>query len=155
VIYCFDTSGFLQPWNDLYPPDVFPGFWSRLEQLIASEKIISPLDVLKELERRDDDLHAWAKKQRSMFVELDGDYLKRTVEITNKHSRLIEHKPGRSGADPLVIALAAVRGAAVVTMETYSSKANAPRIPNVCQAEGVACMNVLEFIKRQRWIFAA
>jgi hypothetical protein len=109
--------------------------------------------VLKELEKRDDELLRGAKKHKQMFMPLEGEFLEKGVEIINRHPRLLEQKPGRNGADPWVVALAVVHNAVVVTQERISTKAHAAKIPNVCAAEKVECITVLELIRRQGWTF--
>ena len=39
--YCVGTSGWLDGWERQYPPDVFPTLWTKLEELIDAEEIIS------------------------------------------------------------------------------------------------------------------
>jgi uncharacterized protein DUF4411 len=151
VIYCFDTSAFIQGWNDLYPPDTFPDLWERIVALIEEQRIVAPDEVFRELGRKDDQLKAWAKVHRQVFVEWNGAFLVRSKEITNRYRRMLDQKPGKNGADPLVVALAIDRGAAVVTEELGTGNMNSPGIPDVCRAERVQCINVLSFIKNEGW----
>lgn len=106
MIYCFDTSGWIQGWNDLYPIDTFPSLWGSIDKLIASGEIISPDEVMHELKRKDDGVYRWAKARSDIFVKLDGAFMAKSVEITNRYKRMLDQKPGKNGADPLVIALA-------------------------------------------------
>lgn len=117
MIYVFDTSALIEPWNDLYPPDTFPDLWERIDGLIKAKRIISPDEALRELARKDDGVHAWAKARPQMFVKLDGTFLVRSKEITNRYPRMLDQKPGKNGADPFVVALALDRRAMVVTEE--------------------------------------
>lgn len=59
----------------------------------------------------------------------------------------------RNGADPFVIATALVNGFTVVTEELGGSPTK-PKIPSVCTALGVRCINVLQFIREQGWSFS-
>ncbi len=151
MIYCFDTSGLIQTWNDLYPRDTFPSLWDNIDALVDKQRIVSPDEVLRELSRQDDDLHAWAKARPGMFIKTDGSFLKKGVEIINRYPRMLDQKPGKNGADPWVVALALDRGATVVTEEKPNGNMVSPKIPTVCRAEGVRHMNVLEFIQSQQW----
>jgi hypothetical protein len=151
AVYCFDTSGWIQTWNDLYPREVFPSLWENIEGLITADRIICPDEVFRELGRKDDGIAKWAKAQGKMFRPLEGDLLSKGIDITNRYPRLLDQKPGKNGADPWVIALAAVRGAVLVTQERPTGGLRSPKIPDVCKAEALDCVDVLEFIKRERW----
>jgi len=60
---------------------------------------------------------------------------------------------GRNAADPFVIGLARVHGATVVSKETPSGNLDKPRIPDVCEALGVDCLNIIGFVRQQDWSF--
>lgn len=60
---------------------------------------------------------------------------------------------GRRDLLPPEIGLARARGCAVVTEETPSGRLDRPRIPDVCGALGVRCLNLVGFIKDQGWTF--
>jgi hypothetical protein len=151
VIYVFDTSAFIETWNHLYPVDTFPGLWDRIDALIQAGRIVAPDEVQRELARQDDGIHAWAKKRHQMFVKLDGTFLLRAKEVTNKHPRMLDQKPGKNGADPFVVALALDRRGTVVTEEYARGTLRSPGIPDVCGAEKVPCLNVLSFIQAEKW----
>lgn len=157
MIYCFDTSAFIAAWIESYPKDVTPKLWNEfMPGLIEAGRLITPRDVLVELERKagkDDGLCEWVKSQVHAVVELDAELLAEGKRIINKYRRLIELKPGRSGADPFVIALASLRGATVVTKEGLSGNLQKPKIPDVCRAEGISYMGILEVIRKERWVF--
>ena len=70
-MYCIDTSALISAWKEQYPPDIFLSFWRNVEKLILQGTLISPDEVLRELEDGSDDLHSWAKKQADFFVPLD------------------------------------------------------------------------------------
>lgn len=151
MIYCFDTSGWIQGWNDLYPQDTFPSLWDNIDKFIQAGKVVSPDEVMHELKRKDDGVFRWAKARPDLFIKLEGTFMAKSVEITNRYKRMLDQRPGKNGADPLVIALALDRKATVVTMERASGGLNSPKIPDVCRAEKVECVDLLAFIKAQRW----
>jgi len=153
LIYCLDTSALIAAWHELYPIDVFPKFWELMDQLVAEKRILAPDEVLRELAKKDDALHKWAKARTDVFVPFDESLLAKGAEITNKYRRLLEQKTGRNGADPWVIALAALRGAVLVTKEGPSGTLAKPKIPDVCQAEKIEWITVLEVIRREKWSF--
>jgi hypothetical protein len=76
----------------------------------------------------------------------------RVSAILAAHPKLIDPRATRSGADPFVIALAQENSCAVVCEERFISIVN-PRIPDVCAALGVECINLLEMMRREGWIY--
>jgi hypothetical protein len=56
-------------------------------------------------------------------------------------------------ADPFVIAVAEIEGAAVLTEEGPGSVGK-PRIPFVCQAYGIKSACLLDVIRSENWILA-
>ena len=56
-LYCFDTSAFLDGWSRYYPPEVFHSLWEdNMNDLVGDGRIISSIEVLNELEEKDDDI---------------------------------------------------------------------------------------------------
>lgn len=153
MIYCFDTSSLIETWHRLYPPEIFPDLWDKLDELINKGVVISPDEVLRELQRQDDGVLKWCKLRPEMFAKLEGTLLTTGIEITNRYKRMLDEKPGKNGADPWVVALAIAREGVVVTQEQPANKGKSPRIPDVCRAERVPCVDILRFIKDQGWKF--
>lgn len=145
--YCIDTSAWLDGWERHYPPDVFPSLWSKLEGLVAEGRIFSSEEVYIELAKKDDELHRWMMSRKDMLIPLTEDIQRRVVMLLGKYPRLVDTLRGRSKADPFVIATAMELDAIVVTGEVLTGKLDKPRIPDVCEAEGIACMGFLELIR--------
>lgn len=153
MIYCADTNVFIDAWARSYPIEIFPRLWKGIESLILEGRLISPYEVKRELERKSDPLLEWAKQQEPLFQPDDEAVQKALLEVMSMAPRLVDAKKNRSGADPWVIALAKVRSATVLTQEQFSSNPEKPRIPDVCQALRVPCVNLLGLIRRERWTF--
>ena len=150
--YSFDTSAILNPWRRHYPLETFPSLWNRLDELIDAGDIIASEEVLEELRRKDDEVHQWALERRQMFIPLYPDIQQSVINILTNHPRLIDNRKNRSGADPFVIALAQVENCTVVTYETPSHSPNRPRIPDVCDAMGIRCINMTDLFQEQGWV---
>ncbi|MFC1678722.1 DUF4411 family protein [Elusimicrobiota bacterium] len=150
MIYSIDSSALIQGWNELYPPDSFPGIWRDLEDLISRGGLKASVEVRHELEKIDDGLLRWTQKQIGLFQPIDGDIQVAVREILAGHRNLVKAIKGRSGADPFVIALARIASGTVVTEEIGGSERK-PRIPYVCQSWGVRCTNLLGLCREQRW----
>jgi hypothetical protein len=152
MAYCFDTSVLIECWSRSYPPDVFPGLWVKLDALIAQQEVLCADEVRVELERQEDDLAKWIKVRPQLFVPLDDAIQRATSEVLVAHPLLMKATKNRNGADPFVIATAQVRGLTVVTEEKGGTDTK-PKIPSVCAALRVPCVNVLSFIRDHGWSF--
>ena len=153
IMYSFDTSVVINGRRDLLPPEIFPSVWSKIEGMIASGAVRAPDEVRIELGKRDDATKAWADSQPALFVQLDIDIQAATAAILADHQRLLGSGKGRNGADPWVIGMAKARNCVVVTEEKATGNPNKPKIPDVCLAVGVRCVNLIGFIRDQRWSF--
>jgi hypothetical protein len=152
--YSIDTSAILEAWRRRYPPDVFPAVWVRFDEALDAGDLGASEEVLLEVEKRDDEVHAWAKARKAkMFVPIDEEQQRHVSSILGKHERLVDTRKNRSAADPFVIALAMAQGCAVVTAEAATGKADRPNIPDVCLAMGVRSMTLLEPFREQGWRF--
>lgn len=150
--YSIDTSALLEGYVRRYPPDVVPRLWDeKLDQLIDAGRLIAAFDVLEELGKRDDEVHAWAKARERMFIEID-QYEIKLKRIMREYPRLVDTKKGKSGSDPMVIALAWTQGLTVVSEEKGGSE-KSPRIPWVCNQLKLRHINLLELIREQNWQF--
>ena len=155
--YCFDSSSIIQAWVRTYPPENFPGFWSRFEKAIDGGLIVSPEDVRQEL-NHPDKLKVWAHTQDGMFRELDKEVQHSLRDVVRYiKNRLKEQSlrfmPKDLKADPIVVALARITRRTVVVEETRHGRQGRPKIPDLCDEFDVRCINVVEFIQKQNWQF--
>ena len=151
--YSIDTSGLLDGWKRYYPPELFPGVWEKLGELVEDGALRASEEVLVELERRDDEVLAWARGQDGLIVPLDDEVQGAVAEILQLHPRLVGMGGRRAAADPFVIALARVHGCTVVTGESRSGNLNRPRIPDVCAALEIPCLRLVDLMREERWVF--
>lgn len=152
--YCIDTSALIHAWVRAYPPDVLPPLWDRLDGLIAAGKLIAPQDVLEELEKKEGDtLCGWCKERQDMFREIDT-FQAEIGYVMGKYPRLVDTVKGKSGADPMVIALALSHNPrlTVITQERGGT-ADKPKMPYVCDQEDLRYIDVLQLIRDQKWTF--
>jgi hypothetical protein len=131
---------------------VFGTVWVRLAQLGKAGTAVVTEEVIAELEKKDDEVHGWAKKELTV-VPIDGPIQVHVGHILTAHPRLVDSRKNRSKADPFVIALARIKSLSVVTGEKPSGNLNKPRIPDVCAAltPAVPCMNLLGLFRQQGW----
>ncbi len=149
--YSIDTSSIIQAWHRYYPIDIFPTLWSRLEQLVDHGDLGATEEVLVELEKKDDDVLAWVRRQTGMIVPMDQGVQLAVRRILQDYPRLVDTRRNRSGADAFVIGLAMVEGITVVTDERRTGRAERPHIPDVCAALGVACIDFVGMIRAEGW----
>lgn len=153
TVYCFDTSALLQPYVHVYPPSVFARIWENIDAAIDAGVILAPDAVMDEIEKKDDDLLAWAKDRKGMFLPLETDIQAGTTEILTAFPKLIEAGKMRTEADPFVVATARVHGHTVVTEEIRQPNRKNTQIPEVCDFYKVPVTNFLGFMQAQGWSF--
>lgn len=153
LLYSFDTSVWINGRRDLFPPDLFPTLWDKLEGTIMAGAIRS-IDVVKdELGKKDDATTAWAAGQPDLFVTLEEDVQFATADVLAQHPKMMGRGGSRNAADPFVVGLALARHGVVVTQETRSRSLEKPRIPDVCLDLGVRCIPLVDVIRDQGWTF--
>ncbi len=157
MIYVFDNSS-LSNLKHFFP-EVFKSVWIGLDDLIASDQLISTKEVWRELQNGNPTGHVndWLKQRKHIFSTPTNEELRFVAEIFRiRHFQtLIGEKQRLKGtpvADPFVIACAKARANGVVVTDE-SRKQNAARIPNVCEHFGIPCINLREFMQQQNWKF--
>lgn len=122
---------------------------------------MAPREVLNEIGCKDDILYRWAKKQGRMFVEPSEEQIEIVKEILANYPSLIKLE-GTYAADPWIIAMAIemVRSQQstlhdikriVVTEEKI--RGNKVRIPYVCKAYSIDCIDILDMFRKEGWKF--
>lgn len=151
VRWVIDTSAIIagSPDGD-YPMTTFERLWEEIESLIVAGAMISSVEVLHELERKDDDLLKWARRFPAMFWESDEGVQKILRRIVNAQPRLLNPDGVKGVADPFVVALASDHRVGVVTQEKAGSLSK-PRIPEACHAEGLVCVRLAGLAAKEGW----
>ncbi|KKM11266.1 hypothetical protein SY88_09345 [Clostridiales bacterium PH28_bin88] len=154
-MYCIDTSALLHGWRRDYPPDVFHSLWDQLDELVRQQKLFSSVEVLFELERGGDDIYRWAKEREHIFLEADEEVQKVIGTIVDNFPLFVPpDSPDGIWADAYVVAFGAAKKWMVVTGEKpVGPGARRIKIPNVCQAMGVECIDFLQLIRKEGWRF--
>ena len=131
-VYCFDTSTFIELWNVTHRYKTFPSLWNDLEKIIAAKKIVSSVEVLNELQVKDDDLFAWAMKNKQGFLQIDRAQMEELKKIYSEFGN-VGHKGRTFDADPWILALARSKNGCVVSSEKHTGDKGNPRIPDACK----------------------
>ena len=154
--YCLDANVFIEGWNGYYSMELCPEYWDILDKLALENRIFSPVEVMKEIEKTDDNLKKWAKARPHLFMEITVEVQEHLRKIMASHGRLVDSIKQRSIADPWVIAFAMAENAVVVTKEAASAAPTKRiKIPDVCQALNVPWMNDFQFAREIGIRFAA
>ena len=163
-IYVFDTSAFVGLQQRRTPMDVFPSVWDMLLELIEDERIISPNHVKYEISQKTDEVSEWLLSSGIDFIDESELSANSYPNVISKMSKgVISLRSGKVvrlrkrdydnhyWADPWVVSLALDRGAAVVTDE--ASGGGMLKIPDVCEHFDVECLNVIDVMRREEWVF--
>jgi hypothetical protein len=154
--YAFDNSPLSALFKNYYRSR-FPSLWERFDALVGDGKVVSTREVYREIQdSRIESLRHWAEQQRSLFTTpsvAEAAFVARIYGVPHFQQNIEQQKllKGGRNADPFIIAKAAVEGRTVVTMELL--KANAAKIPNICQHFAVRCLTLEEFMEAEGWTF--
>ena len=146
--YAVDTCSFTAL-TRIYPSDVFPAVWKKIDQLIQNRIICSSEEVYLEIIAQDDDLAKWIKSKRKLFLPIDRPIQIKVKQILSTHPTLLDLKKSKSGADPFLIAVALIHECSVVTEEKPSGGPHKSKIPDVCKAYSIECIGILEMLRRE------
>ena len=151
--YSIDTSALIEGWYRRFPPDIVPGFWDNLDELIQNGNLKATEEVLVELEKKHDVIHNWVKERENLFILIDEEIQFVVREILSNHKTLIDSRRNRSSADPFVIALAKINSSIVITEELPTQSDNRPHIPDVCHALNIEYVNLIDLSRIENWKF--
>ena len=152
--YVFDSAPLIDIFRHYYRQQ-FPSFWSKFDDMVDKNRIISTREVYIELEGRGDELANWCKRNKKLFSVPTNAEIEVVKQIFNvQHFQMNVPKKNRRRnfpvADPFVIALAKVMNCSVVTAEKESP--HAAKIPNICRHFDVDCTDVKGFMEREKLI---
>lgn len=156
AIYCIDSCSLMKSMRDRYPIGSFPGLWDQLGSAFQSGALVSSKAVLDEIKRGDDDLVKWVKPYEKYFIAINATQLIEAKTIINKHTGLVDAKATRESADPYLVALSKTNGYILVTEEDrmmLQPNSRKTKLPNVCDAENVRCIRMVDMIKELGWTF--
>lgn len=161
--YLIDSCSLIEL-NRKYPIDIFPPLWQNVQTLIDHGFLVSPNEVLKEIEKGDDHLKEWCKKQKKLFKQLTPEQVKIVQDILAKHPEWLNEESMTPIADPFVIALAVdmehdtqktlietIKKRIVVSEERMSGKKT--KVPYVCQEYNIECIFLIEMFRKEGWVF--
>lgn len=135
--------------------DFCPAYWEMIDKHIGKGTVFIHDMVYDELTRGESDVTDWikARKESGFVKELNDDATQeefiKIIEFVNsdgyKDEAVAEFL---AGADPWIIAACKAHGFVLVTKETYSESKKKVKIPNICNAFDVECIDDFEMIRR-------
>lgn len=160
--YCVDTSAWIDL-KQLYPFEIFPSLWSKLDSLREANRLISPEQVYEELRKKDDEVFQWVRGRRTLFREIDEEQIILVQEILSVFLRLIDPQKETPDADPFVIALSVLEtrnlrllgGECIVVSQEKLGGGRRVKIPEVCSNfhYPVKHFSLIDFFKGENWRF--
>ena len=146
-LYCIDASALINLTRyPGYPREIFPAIWDKLEDMVQRGELISPVEVYKEIEARDDPIFQWCKRNKRMFKDIDDCQTQKIAQIETKYETVYwktQMNKDAPWADPWLIALSICEDAIIVTDERNSPN-HIPYIANLFKRQ---CLNLLGFFK--------
>lgn len=154
-MYSIDTSSIVAAHSEWYSPEQFPCFWVKFNVFLKSGLVVAHETVKEELDKLDPNLFKTiGGKRHPLFQKMDEGIQKHAREVLKRYESLT--KEGTGGhADPWVVALAKQRSLTVVSEEAPDPRRKHQniKIPDVCAAFSIPCINLRTLVKRQEWIF--
>lgn len=156
-MYVFDTNSLSNILNHYYE-DRFPSFWEKFDAVMKTNDAISVREVRNELTGKfeDEKIDRLQKYNTDFFTDPTTEELSFISQIysVQHFQQNLDKKKILSGgffADPFVIAKARKENGTVVTEE--DKKANAAKIPNICEHFEIKCLNLEGFLINENWKF--
>jgi Domain of unknown function (DUF4411) len=154
-VYVLDADVFMTAARSYYAFDVAPAFWDGLVREASNGRLLSIDRVKEEIQRGKDELLKWANDTfHPWFAETaEDDVIGTYREIMNwvqTQSQFLDYAKEEfaKGADGWLVAYAKAKGHVVVTNEKFqASVQRRVKIPNVCQAFGITCIDTFELLR--------
>ncbi|HQT90663.1 MAG TPA: DUF4411 family protein [Candidatus Kryptobacter bacterium] len=155
--YLLDSNVFIEANRRYYAFDLCPGFWESLS-IYHSKDLICSIDRVKTIEfaKGHDELKEWAdsKAPKEFFVASDGEDVQMSYAVAmqwvQNQARFYPFaKTEYAGSvDGWLIAYAKAKGMILVTHEEPAPESKKQvKIPDVCNAIGVQCINTFDMLR--------
>ncbi len=155
-MFVMDTSALINIWR-WYAPDIMPKAWENMELMVRRGEMIAPIEVLKEVERRDDEIKEWCKNHREMFIDVEDrlEIIKAIKKVQGAYDKQYWETNIQQNlwADPWVIALALAteylteNGKEHPVIVTSENQTKPNRIPTIARRFGLKSIKVQDFIR--------
>lgn len=155
--FLLDSSILIEAKNRT-PIDVFPTFWSKLQEQIVAGNIVSSIKVKDELQRgnEDDELVSWIETlPDSSFLQIDNATMLKYAQVINWAEQNPQYNQAAKAefansdiADAFLIATALSQNHTIVTNEiSEPNRHNKVKIPDAAYAMSVSCCNLIDMLR--------
>ena len=146
--YIIDASSiFSQKPDEPNRRRVFKGLWQKIDNYIEKQVIVTCSEIESEI--KDEELVKWLHLQQCEVLPITDEVQQNVIKVVNEHPTLIDFTKCKSSGDAFLIATAMAYGLTVISEEAKSPK----KIPGVCQAYGIQCVNITELCTLENWEF--
>lgn len=147
--YIFDTSSFLsQKDNELHRRHLYKKLWENIDELIRQGRIVTCSEIKEEI--KDEGIKDWFIGICCQVLDINDAVQRNVIKVVTTKPELIDFKQIKSSSDAFIIATAMEYGLIVVTEENKDSP---KKIPQVCEALGVKCINIIGLCEEEGWQF--
>ncbi|MDE7195737.1 MAG: DUF4411 family protein [Helicobacter sp.] len=156
--YLIDTNIFIESAYRFYAFDICPGFWDFLGKCSETDYVKSIDKVYDEIISNNPKLQDFKERLKGVgfFLPIENILLDFCVKLSRNLQEMkyteIAIKNFSECADFFLIALAHQESYTIVTHESKSSgnARNKIKIPDVCEKLEICCIDVAEFLRRER-----
>lgn len=153
TVYVIDTNSIIDLVWRRYGKRVFRSLHELIDELVDEGRLVSHMEVYRELERIDDEVFAWCKERKAIFSD-EIEVMALLGGVLAKSPKIVDpRRPHRNAADPWLVAQALHLEAVVVTEEQSNPKSGTPKLPDVCQLEKIECIKLFDLMEREGWCF--
>lgn len=154
-MYLVDSDVLIDAKNRHYGFDIVPGFWRWLERAHDDGRVFTVERVSQEVRAGQDELASWMTARPASFSLKPGPDDQVALQTVSQWAMAAPYRPGVAAGflgvgDYFLVSQALTRGFTVVTQEVPAPLSRAKlKIPDACNAIGVAWMSPFEMLRRE------
>lgn len=147
--YIIDTSSIISQKDDEpHRRKVNKTLWRNIDEYISAGCIVTCSEIIEEV--NDKELKQWFDSLRGIVLMIDDEVQNNVKKVVTTNPQLIDFKQVKSSGDAFLIATAMKYNLTVITEE---SKKGEKKIPFVCKALKVPCVDILGLCEAEGWNF--
>lgn len=153
--YLLDANTIIQLGRRINPPELRSSANAIVDGLISQGRILSPLEVCKELEMgvkdKGDEVIKWVERNKTIFVELSEAQQEHLADVLAQFPDLVKYDIQSYDADPILVAMALeYRGWTVVTRDGFNGTGK-QGVKQACDRYKIPCMTEYDMLKANGW----
>lgn len=154
-MYLIDSDVMIDAKNRHYGFDIVPGFWRWLERAHDDGRVFTVERVSQEVRAGQDELATWMGERPASFILKPGPDDQSALQAVAEWADTAPYRPGVAAGfldvgDYFLVSQALTRGFTVVTQEVSAPLSRTKlKIPDACNAVGVAWTSPFEMLRRE------